>query len=42
MKKIKNNSIIKKSYNANHNQESKTFGTGTPSDLSNNDPFGNL
>ena len=25
-----------------HNQESKTFGTGTPADLSKNDPFGNL
>jgi len=25
-----------------HNQESRTFGTGTPADLSKNDPFGNL
>ena len=25
-----------------HNQESRTFGTGTPADLSINDPFGNL
>ena len=25
-----------------HNQESKTFGTGNPATLNNNDPFGNL